>query len=118
MKLIISIPKNQETVVRQFLDDMERKGTPTEGVHCIDLKVNNCRTVSELRCSYAFLKVEGLVDFKEGDIVENTKSGNWGVVTSVNSSTRELTIRSSKKTREETGLLRFKSRFNESTHLI
>jgi len=118
MNLIISIPKDQEKVVRQFLGDMDRKSTPIEGVHSIELKVNNCRTVSELRCSYAFLKVEGLVEFKEGDIVENTKSGNWGVVTSVSSSTEELTISSSKKTHKETGLLSFKSRFHESAHLI
>jgi hypothetical protein len=117
MKLIIKIRDDQAEKVRRFLADLDRRGRATKSIPGISLKVNNCHEGAELQCRYSDIVVEGLPhDFKVGDVVENTKSGNWGVIKEVNED--GLVITCSKETRKDSGRKTMIFQTSETAHLI
>lgn len=104
MQLVIEVPDKDAPQVREFLKEINKPVKPHKGIPGVVVKVVNGSALTDLTIRGIKISVNGMpqVTFAKGDVVENTKSGNWGVVTKVAASGR-VTIKTSKNTFAETG---------------
>jgi len=122
MKLIIAVSDDKAAEVREFLSAIERPvGMATKGIPGVQVRVNTGRNQPvDLSVRGVNITVEGMptYEFEEGDVVRNTKSGNWGVITSINSKKGAAAVKASKETINETGVHKFISPLNELELLV
>lgn len=98
MKLVLEVPNKYAADVQDFVS---RLGTKKQ--HSITLQTYVGKRAVDLESlQVTRITLDGLPQFAAGDVVENMKSGNWGVVINVENSGL-LSIKCSKETAREIG---------------
>lgn len=103
MRLIIKVADSKAAEVKAFLAAIKKPVPPNKGIPGITISVSKGTKPIDLYVRGINITVDGMPAevIKVGDVVENTKSGNWGVVKSVDNG--EVVIKTSKVTFKETG---------------
>lgn len=124
MKITLEVPDSRGPALIEWLGSMKQPSkTATQTVSLvISTEVRKNRPSPQWLDSNAFripllaITHDYVRPFAVQDVVENTKSGNWGVVVAVNGSM--LTVKSSKKTLSETGVPEMEFHVSEAAHLV
>lgn len=119
MKLIIEVPDAKADKVKEFLAAIEKPVTPNKGIPGVTILVRKCAPPIELSVRGIHITAQDWPEltFKVGDVVENTKSGNWGVIKTVRSN-GWLVVTCSKETRKESGQKTMDFDPRETSHLV
>lgn len=97
MKLVFEVPDKCAADVQNFVSRLSSKK------HSITLHTYSGKKAVDLEAlQVTKVTIEGLPQFAVGDVVENTKSSNWGVVDEVDPSGL-LSVKCSKETAREIG---------------
>lgn len=124
MKITIEVPDEQGPALVEWLGGMKKpsKTAKQEVSIVISTEVRKHRPspqwldTNALRIPLLAITHDYVRQFEVKDVVENTKSGNWGVVTSINGSL--LTVKSSKQTLAETGIAEMEFHESETALLV
>lgn len=119
MKLIIQVRDSQAPALKAFLTAVEKPVKPNKGIPSTLISVSKGGEPILLRVQGIDISAEGLPEntFKPGDVVENTKSGNWGVIQSIDEYD-EITLKCSAETRKESGKKTMRFHVSEAGHLM
>jgi hypothetical protein len=125
MKITIEVPDEQGPALIEWLVGIKKPSTTAKQEVSIVISTEVTRykpkrtswlDTNALRIPLLSITHDYVRQFAVNDVVEDTKSGNWGVVTAVNGSM--LTVLSSKKTFAETGLLEMEFPASDAAHLV
>jgi len=118
MELVIQVPDKDAEHVRTFLAAINKPVKPHKGIAETVIQVINGGPPIGIRVRGIKITQRGMpeITFAKGDVVENTKSGNWGVVTKVEAGM--VHVKCSRETKEETGRSSMKFRVDETSALV
>lgn len=114
MKLVFTVPDSYESKITNLVWHATRFRDEGDA-ELITVAVKIHGENRTFGCSD--IEITDLPKFKVGDVVENTKSGNWGKIHSINADAM-LIIHTSKKTFEETGMKVMEFHPSEAEHLV
>lgn len=125
MKITIEVPDEQGPALVEWLGRIKKpsKTAKQEASIVISTEVRKDRPkrtswldTNALRVPLLAITHDYVPQFEVGDVVENTKSGNWGKVIVINGPL--LTVKSSKLTLAETGVPEMEFHVSEAAHLV
>lgn len=115
MKIILTVADSNATRINNWFAARIASLADTDEKE--DFEINVAYGSSDISFVADSIQVTDLPRFKVGDVVENTKSGNWGKIHSIDTD-GTLVVHTSKKTFEETGAKVMNFHQDEADHLI
>jgi preprotein translocase subunit YajC len=119
MKLIIQVQDKQARSVKKFMEALANPSESNRGSPSVTISATSYSGPAVLKVLGLNITVEGLPEntFKPGDVVENTKSGNWGVIQSIDEYD-EITLNCSAETRKDTGKKTLRFHISDAKNLM